>query len=253
MTPSPSAWMVRPNPKAQATSRLFCFPYAGAGASVFFPWAKALAPSGMEVCIVQLPGRENRIREEPIVSFSSLMGMLTQDPQPFLQIPFYFMGYSMGSLVAFELCRALRRKHWPPPQHIFMAASEAPQLSRVEERLHVLPDSEFIEAVGRRYHGVAQNLLKHPELLELVLPVLKADFELLENYEYQFEAPLECPLTVFGGDKDESVGLPLLESWRQQTDGPFSIKIFHGDHFFLNTARAEILETILLRIQAHPV
>jgi surfactin synthase thioesterase subunit len=231
-------------PNAEAPVRLLCLPYAGAGASVFGGWLRA-APPGLQVCPVQLPGRENRLWEPPFTELAPLVRGLADAAAPLLDRPLALFGHSMGALLGFELARELRRRAASPPVALFLSAHRAPHLPSRSPTIHHLPDSEFIQEVTRRYQAIPAAVLQDAELMRLLLPGLKADFGVLERYVYAPEAPLECPLTVFGGEADPTVTGPELEAWRDQTTGPFHVRLFPGDHFFLRTQAQPLLSSIL--------
>ncbi len=151
----------------------------------------------------------------------------------------------MGALIAFELARTARDRGWPLPAHLFVSGARAPQVPRTEASLHELPDAEFIEAVAARYAGIPAAVREHRELMDLVLPALRADLTLVECYEHRPSAPLACPVTAFGGLEDPEVSAEALEAWRRQTDGPFSRHMFPGDHFYLNDARDGLLDVMM--------
>lgn len=233
-------WIVRSKP--QPYLRLFCFPYAGGGASIFRFWSATL-PTEVEVCPVQLPGRENRLREPAFTCLSPLVEALAQVLRPFMDIPFAFFGYSMGALISFELARHLRRDHNPGPLHLFVAAHRAPQLPQSHPSLHQLPDPAFLDAL-HRLGGTSSSLYEHEELMKLMFPMLRADFAVCETYIYSTEAPLACPITAFGGELDTHVSTEALLAWREQTKGLFTLSILPGNHFFLHSQQQLLLQTL---------
>src|SRR5262245_54667499 len=164
----------------QARMRLMCFPYAGGSASIFRQWAPQLP--GIEICLVNLPGRGVRIAEPPCRSWRELADALATAWSGQPDVPFAIYGHSLGALVAFEVTRELRRRGLPQPQHLFVAAYRAPQLGRRHPPLHGLPDREFIDTVARRHNGIPGALLDDPELLQLLTGVLRADYYLHETY-----------------------------------------------------------------------
>ncbi len=219
----------QPDPKAQL--RLFCLPYAGAGALIFRKWSDTL-PRDIEVCPIQLPGRGTRLTEPPFTKLSCLIEALAQALDPLLDKPFAFFGHSLGALIAFELARQIRRQHGVHPVHLFVSAGRAPQIPHRAPPIHTLPDKEFLAEL-RRLNGTPRELLDHEELMEVMLPILRADFALYETYLYSTEPPLSCPISAFGGLQDRRVSASDLEAWRSQTSASFSLRMFPGDHFFL--------------------
>ena len=230
----PSPWIAYRSERPGARVRLYCFPFAGGGASSYRGWQAAL-PDEIEVWPVQPPGREARIQEpaftavEPLVE--ALAGALEDDPGG--GRPFALFGHSMGSLIAYELARALARQGRPGPAHLFVSAHRAPQQPPPEDPIHGLPEPEFRDRL-RRLNGTPEEVLEHPELMELLGPLLRADFALNENYRHGDGRPLACPVTAFGGAGDPDVSPEDLRRWAERTTGPFRLHLFPGDHFFLH-------------------
>jgi medium-chain acyl-[acyl-carrier-protein] hydrolase len=162
-----NAWITCPTPHPEAQVRLFCLPFAGGGASIFRTWGRALPPT-VEVCPVQLPGRENRLREPPYTDIQALAERLANQIHPYAQKPFALFGHSMGALLAFELTRTLRRQDGPMPRALFLSAHRAAHLPLRRQPLHGLPDPEFIQGV-RRLGGTPAGVFEHKELLEITL------------------------------------------------------------------------------------
>jgi acyl transferase domain-containing protein/surfactin synthase thioesterase subunit len=236
------SWIVRFQPRFEAKLRLFCFPYAGAGASIFRSWAEALPPE-IEVCALQFPGREDRLGETPFTRFAPLVQAIVPMIQPHLDIPFAFFGHSVGALVSFELVRELRRQGCPSPSHLFVSALRAPQLLDMNLPIHRLPEPQFIEAL-QRLKGTPEGILQNAELMKLLSPTIRADLAIAENYIYSAQDPLPCAITAFGGQEDSIVGLEELADWKAQTSSSFRLQMFPGDHFFLHQDRADLLEAI---------
>jgi medium-chain acyl-[acyl-carrier-protein] hydrolase len=238
-------WIVRPFQKPAATIRLFCFPFAGGGASAYFQWAREFSATSIEVCAIQLPGRENRLRETPVSSASSLIQSLNEAIQPLLDRPFAFFGHSMGAMLAFELAHSLQSTHRTLPSRLFLSGSKPPRSICAEASLNHLPDAEFVAAIAERYQAVPKEILAQPDLLELSMPKLRADFTLIESYHCAEREPLDIPFWIFGGDSDPTVPVSLLYNWKEYTKNSSAVQIFPGDHFFLNSARAEVLKSVV--------
>jgi surfactin synthase thioesterase subunit len=225
-----------------ARRRLFCFPFAGGGATAFRGWSHEL-PRDLEVCAVVLPGRESRLRDAPIAEVSRLIPALAEGLAAQLDRPFALFGHSVGALVAFELARELRRRGARAPEHVFVSAFRAPTRANVNRVLHALPEPELLQEL-RSYGGIPDAVLDSRELLDLVLPTIRADFALHETYVHRPEPPLATPLTVFGGTRDDKVKPEHLEGWQAQTTGRFRQELFAGDHFFLKSCRPQMSAVI---------
>lgn len=242
------AWVVAPRPSRHAALRLFCFPYAGGAAAIFAPWARAL-PDTIEVCAVQLPGRADRMGEPPFTAMAPLVRELAAAIEPHLDRPFAFFGHSMGALVCFELARALRRLGGPEPACLIVSGHRAPHLTEQRPPIHDRPAHELLDEL-RRLNGTPPELLEHEELMQLLLPLLRADFAVCETYAYADAPPLTCPILALGGLEDRDVGRPELEAWGAQTTTGCSVRLFPGDHFFLNGARHLLLQVLARELSA---
>lgn len=243
----PSPWFPYRSQRPDARVRLYCFPFAGGGASAYRGWAAAL-PEAIEVWPVQPPGREGRIQEPAFTRVEPLVAALAAalEPDPGGGRPFAFFGHSMGTLIAYELARALARERRPGPAHLFVSAHRAPQQPPREDPIHGLPEPEFRERL-RQLNGTPEEVLEHPELMELLGPLLRADFALNETYEHRDGPPLACPLTAFGGEADPDVTPADLRLWAERTSGPFRLHVYPGDHFFLHHGPGQALREQLAR------
>lgn len=243
-------WLITPAQKRRPAARLVCFPYAGAGASAFRGWADA-APDALEVCLVQLPGRENRLREAALTSVADVVAGLASELEPFCDLPFAFFGHSMGAIVAFETVRQLRRSGTRLPDAMFVSASRAPQLPWPHPPVRSLDDLSLLGVLNQRYDSVPAVVLQDPELRELLTPAVRADMTVVETYVYNSEAPFDFPLVAFGGDDDRMVGRSELEQWNAQTTGSFRLRMLAGNHLFLQPRRADLLAEIAEAMSVH--
>jgi surfactin synthase thioesterase subunit len=234
-------WLLCP-PNRQAHLRLFCFPYAGGGASIFRTWGDSL-PAEIQVCPIQLPGREDRLGEAALTRLSTLIKTLLPLLKPELDVPFALFGHSLGGLVCFELVRELRKQGLPLPAHLLISGCRPPQTPDQSPPIHRLADHQFIEAL-HRLNGTPEEVLQNTELMQLLLPGLRADFALLETYFYATQPPLACPISVFGGLEDTQVTPDQLKGWQEQTEADFSLTLLPGDHFFLRQSKNELLSAI---------
>lgn len=244
---TPNPWFVRPRPNPQARLRMFCLPYAGGGASAYVPWA-SLLPSEIELVAVQLPGRERRIREAAFTRIEALTAALLPQLLPQLDRPFVLFGHSMGALISFELTRALRRQGLQP-RALLVSGHRAPQLPDRRRPVHALPEAELIDEL-RQMNGTPEEVLAHPELLELLVPIMRADFELCETYRYAAEPPLALPISAFGGLQDPLFNREELAGWCEQTSAACTQRMLPGDHFFIHANRQMLIQAILLDLRA---
>src|SRR2546425_3354292 len=232
-------WFGRTLDGAGGRLLLFCFPPVGGGSMFFRSWLNA-APRQIAICPVQLPGREHRMMEQPFERLQPLVQKLLEVIPH--QQPFAFFGHSMGALISFEVARGLRKQGLPGPQRMFVSAASAPQLPRNPPR-YCLPDREFVEAL-RVLGGTADVVLNDAALLRDFLPMLRADFAVVDTYEYLQEEPLDCPIHVFGGKEDREVPYDQLLSWRGQTRAKFTSRIFTGGHFYIQTVWGKLIDDI---------
>jgi len=163
--------------------------------------------------------------------------------QPYLDLPYVFFGHSMGAAISFELTRALRRLSSRAPEHLFVAGRRAPQVPDDDPPLYNLPEKELLVEI-QRLSGTPKEVIENQELMQLVLPLLRSDFELIDTYEYKEEAPLECPISAYGGLQDLDVAREQIEAWRDQTISTFRFRMFPGDHFFINSEQSFVLRIL---------
>lgn len=236
------ACVIYPKPNPHARMRLFCFPYAGSTAVVFRNWPQHL-PSEIEVCAVQYRGRGSRLAEPLGEDVVDVMNGLYQELQPFLNKPFAFFGHSMGALVGYEFARRLQREQQLGPFQLFVSGCSAPHVRMFDELTYNLPEPEFLAEL-RRLQGTPEEVLDNAELMQLMMPIVRADFKASQTYQYVPGPLLECPIRAFGGLKDEMVPREELEAWSEHTQGSFRAQMLPGDHFFLNTSQSLLTRII---------
>jgi len=227
----------RPDPAAPL--RLWCLPYAGGGTSAWNAWMAPLAGVA-EIAGLRPPGRESRLREPPARRCEAIVADLLPRLEPHLGRRYAFAGHSLGALLAFELARAIRARGWPAPAALVVSGARAPDQPRREPDLHGLPEAEFIVELDRRYQGIPPAVRNEPELLALLLPVMRADLEVFETYAYAPEPPLGVPILALGGRADPHVAPAELEAWRGQTTAAFAAELFPGGHFFVQSELAAV-------------
>ncbi len=235
-------WFHIPHARENPRVRLFCFCYAGGSAQIFHDWPNYLSDQ-IEVYAIQLPGRGSRLLEEPLVSMDALVPELCSALESEIIVPFAFFGHSMGAQVAFELILRLREEGKSLPSMLLVSGRRAPQLKHRKKQIYDLPDEEFKRELVR-LNGTPTEILEQPELMELLGPALRADFQLIETWRYQSRSPINIPIAAFGGIEDIDVSFSDLDAWSEQTESVFSVQMFQGDHFFLNTHKQELLTRI---------
>ncbi|MGL5833736.1 MAG: thioesterase II family protein [Waterburya sp.] len=231
-----------PKPKPHANLRLFCLPYAGGSSWIYRQWSDN-CPEEVEVCAIELPGRGTQIKLPPLNRLNPLVKIIAIALEPYLDKPFAFFGHSMGALISFELTRLLRQQVGVRPVHLFVSGHRAPQILNFNPYIHTLPTAEFLLELNR-FQGTPETVLENNELMELFLPILRADLAVVETYLYTHESPVRCPITAFGGFQDKIVSFNELERWREMTSSYFSLQMFQGNHFYLHSAQSLLLQTL---------
>lgn len=236
---------------AQPRARLLCLPFAGGSSAVFHPWRDQLPP-GVQLLAARLPGRGGRFHEPLVCDLDALAGALLAATPADDGVPLVMFGHSMGALLAYELCLRLEaRGH--RPAGLIVSGCAAPGSPRRRPDLHRLPEQDFIEHL-REINGTPAELIDNRAVMLILLPILRADFELVETYGGRTTRPVSCALAAIGGDADPMVTSTDLAGWSAFAGGAFEQVVLPGDHFFLNHARAELLRSIgrLLGIWCQP-
>jgi len=234
----PSPWLRTTAVKRSAVVRLFCFPHAGGDATTYSSWVEEM-PGYVETCLVQLPGRGSRIQEPAYRNLELLVAAMHEGLKEYLDKPWVLFGHSMGALIAFEWARLLRRLNLPHPAGLIVSGKRAPQLPQRSRIIYDLPDAEFATEL-QKYNGTPQSVLEDRELWSILMPIIRADFELVQTYAYRPAPPLECSIDVFGGLQDDHVSKEDLFAWKTQTTDSFSLRMFPGDHFFVDSSRKQL-------------
>lgn len=225
VTETPYIWRAR---RPAGTIRLICLPHAGAGAAAYGEWARLL-PAEVELAAIQLPGRQNRIAEEPFTDVPSLVNVLTHALRPVLDGRYALFGHSCGAALAYELAAALRARGRRGPERLFLSAQPAP--GTPVRQVHDLPTDEFLDemiALG----GIDPEILDDDMVMESLLPTLRADFALWERHTPTPAPPLDCPITALAGDVDPRTAVHTVNGWQAYTTGPFTTRIYPGGHFY---------------------
>lgn len=237
----PDKWFVYQELRPEAPVRLVCFPYAGGATAIYTGWAAALGPD-VEVAALALPGRERRIGEPPDVEVERIAAAFASTADR----PYALFGHSMGALLAFEVVRRLRRDGAQLPVHLFVSGCPRPDQPRgddIFDGLSKLPDDAMLERLVRG-GGLPASVLDEAELLELMLPVYRADFGWLDTYDCGDEPPVPVPITAFVGSDDASARPEDMAGWAAHTTESFTRHIVSGGHFFLDDNLDAISRTI---------
>lgn len=247
--PLTTPWLMPFSREPNGRLRLFFFPHAGGGAASFFQWSRKL-PEEVTSYAVQLPGRETRLRDTLHRQVDTVVDALVQALPPFLERPFVFWGHSMGALLSYEVAQRLRGQGLPLPQRLIVSGLNAPHVPYADPHIHHLPEDEFVAAL-EGLNGTSPTVLQNAELRSLVLPMIRADFQMVETYVYREATPLTCPITVLDAIDDEKTDEAGLQEWQKQSTELLELFTFPGNHFFLYELPPTLVNTVgnLLRRQ----
>ncbi len=181
---------------------------------------------------------------------AGLVNSVIPDISYFLDKPFAFFGHSLGGLLCFEVARKIFLSSKKLPEHLFVSAHRAPQLPDTNPPMHHLDDQNFLKKVTQ-LGGMDVELIQNRELIDIMLPVLKADFAVCETYHYQIASPLNCPITAFGGLEDPYVKKEELGAWEKQTTLSFSVRMFPGGHFFIRESQHYVLQILARELNSY--
>jgi surfactin synthase thioesterase subunit len=239
-------WISNANLAKDARPNLFCFPYAGGGASFYRAWAP-FAPRSIAICPVQLPGREERFKERPLDRMKDLVDAAADALIPFLGHPYALFGHSMGAIICYELAQELLERGVNPPMHLFASGASAPHVARSIPPIYHLPEDRLIEEIAS-YGVLPKEVMQSRELLDLLVPRFRADFAVTGTYAYADRPPLSFPITAFGGVDDHVVTPAKVEAWREHTVSRFRCELFPGGHFFLTELGSRVLGEVAAAI-----
>jgi medium-chain acyl-[acyl-carrier-protein] hydrolase len=246
--PRRNPWLVRQARSSDVRLRLFCLPYAGGAASLYRHW-QDLLPDWVQLCAVELPGHGFRMAEEPALRLAPLVRSMVTGLKDLLDTPYAVFGHSMGGLLAFEFARTVRELGLRQPEHLFLSGVAAPGLPPTRPPMGMASTDEIRQELAA-LKGTPRELLENDELMELMLPVVRADFCVLETYWYRDQAPLDIAVTVFGGSSDPVVPSASLSGWSRQSSRGARLRIMPGDHFFLHSAAPALVSAVAETLDA---
>lgn len=223
-------WFPYSSAQPEMRLRLFCFPHAGGTARMYRSWQERFSPS-IEIHAIQLPGHGSRLREQPFTAMDPMVEAIDKAICDQLDRPFAFFGHSLGALIGLELAHKLRSERKLEPYHLFIAACRPPHIPHIASITYNLPEEEFIASL-RDLQGTPTEVLDNPELMDSLMPSLRADFQVLQTYRFTERETLGCPITVIGGTADREVQHTDLERWRDRSKGSFALHLLMASHFF---------------------
>lgn len=229
---------------------LVCAPFAGAGPSFFHPW-RALAAGRWRVLPVDLPGRERRILERPHRNVVEAAVHCVDDVVAGLRErePVLLFGHSLGAVLAYELAHLLSDRD-VTVEGLIVSGSPGPWTQR-ERRATGLPDEQFLIRV-EEFAGFRHEALNHPEMRDLILPALRADCEMHENYVPSRDDPVSVPICSVRGSSDGLVTAEQARQWKQATTEAFGYVEFPGDHMYLVDSAQEVLDLAAAQFASRP-
>ncbi len=232
-----SPWLVALNAPLAARAQIICLPFGGGSSSAFRSWMPLL-PAHLQLSAVDLPGRAARFAEPLLTQVERVVAGLLGLPD--FGLPTIVFGHSLGALLAYEWLSELRAAGRCLPVHLVVSGRGPPHTPRSRAPIHHLPDAEFLLEV-RRYQGMPEEVLQHPELVELMLPILRADFTLTETYQHRPRPALPIPMLILGGENDPMVEVAQLAAWQDLGALGSRVETFPGGHFFLDQHRAAVV------------
>ncbi|MFB8759391.1 alpha/beta fold hydrolase [Streptomyces nigra] len=229
-------------PVGEQQLNLYCLPYAGCSARVFESW-KAYAPEFLNILPVELPGRGSRCTDNPISDLSGLLDDLSSAIDADGRVPYGIFGHSFGAIIAYELGRRVISDGRPRPSTLVVSACRPPHLATPEVPVFDRPDRDFRKRL-LELRGTPPELLENDELMELYIPVIRADYSILDNYRPTDPAGIGCPIVALYGSADDDADGAVMEQWSAYTRSSFVKYEVSGDHFFLHSAEQEIVSRI---------
>jgi medium-chain acyl-[acyl-carrier-protein] hydrolase len=181
------------------------------------------------------------------MTLESLVASIVEAIRPLTSRAFSLFGHSMGGLVAYETARLLRQKYSATPIHLFVSAIRAAHLPDPNPKIFDLPDKIFIEQL-QWFGSNPLNIEEESEILKLMLPTLRADFRIVQTYQLRSEPALTCPITAFGGLRDNTTGESELKEWRHHTSSAFELVVLPGGHHYLDSASQVVTGHIRFRL-----
>jgi surfactin synthase thioesterase subunit len=232
-----------------AKVRLFCFHYGGGSSTSFYPWISKI-PSFIELMAVELAGRGRNMSQPLLTNVHDITALMIEEIKYYLDKPFIFFGHSVGSLICFDLTKAMREQNLQIPMHLILSGSMAPHTLHKRKHICHLDDIAFTEEL-KVYNGIPQEVQNEPSLMEMFLPIIRADMSIIENYNHSQDKPLDCNITTIAGKNDPTVAIEDVQAWKSHTMLSHNHYTLDGDHFFIKTELQEVINIVLQTINMH--
>ena len=231
--------------------KIICLPFAGASKYAYAQFSQH-APDYIEFQGLDIPGRGTRFTEKPLTHIDDMVEDLFKQLKPLINEDYALYGHSMGTILAQRLCERLSAENMRLPKRLFLSGRGGPNTETTDRKWHLLPSAEFrirLSELG----GSPKEVLENEDLMNLLEPILRSDFEAVENYVYPEVNKLNLPVSVFYGTKDRC-SKQESEDWQSITTAPISLHEFEGDHFFIFTSVENFVQTMINDLEsAHSV
>lgn len=243
---STSSWFRKYRRVPVPARRLLVFPHAGGSASVFRSWPNHLPPD-IEMLAVQYPGRQDRLHEPCLDRMEEMADAISAAALSLRGTPIALFGHSMGASIAHEVALRLERRHGLVADTLLVSARLPPRYHRSRDPR---ADDEALLADVRRLDGRGAAVLDDPDMRELVLPAIRADYRLADTYVASPGQTVTAPVVAYVGDRDPDVRVSQMRAWSEVTAAGFVVGVFPGDHFYLFGQEAELVGDIVRRLGA---
>lgn len=235
-------WLPRWGSRPEAKIRIYCLSYAGGGASIYYTWNNFFS-TNVEICPVQLPGREERLNESPIKDFETLIAVLLPMVAKTIDRPYAIYGHSLGACLGYELARRLLVQYHLPPVCYFGGAHRSPCVPYYYSSVKFMSDEEMLKMVSR-FNGLPPAFFESQEIIDLMVPLLRSDLLLCESYQHQPGSSLDSDMVIFWGKFDSNISHEKLSAWPKHSNRNVQMIALDGDHFFIKTHKLDVLEKI---------
>jgi surfactin synthase thioesterase subunit len=219
---------------------LILLPFAGGSRSSYKKFSEGL-PASIAINTVELPGRGSRYKEKPLTHLDAMVDDIYDQVSDRLTYPYAIYGHSMGAVLGYLLTRKIIAQQITVPVHLFVTGRGGPSCHFKSHSFYKLPSSHFIERV--KLYGGFTSITGNGKWIQIFEPVLRADFQAVENYRYKEEPPFEVPVTAAIG-MDDTITTAQAEAWKKETSATFELLQFPGDHFFIFKCLPELIQLI---------